>query len=230
MQMGKLVRVRSGHWSKTDDDVWTFNQDPSEMEQFIIASSNEEFESLKNLVREELCIAPQTPVVLSYQLPLQMLMPSESTSAPTRLLSSGDVEVMMSVHEWTNEVQIYATSGAANVAKFQFLFREPFTVGDTTYLSGGITEKAHLERIYDMMGRDEICCSARMLTEILTEDKLVLLYRFSLEMEKARQMFEQTTTAVVNLDRDDVQMDEIERELCSKGKKKPPDFWLFRLP
>lgn len=80
-----------------------------------------------------------------------------------------------------------------------------------------------------MMGRDEICCSARMLTEILTEDKLVLLYRFSLEMEKARQMFEQTTTAVVNLDRDDVQMDEIERELCSKGKK-PPDFWLFRLP
>lgn len=71
-----------------------------------------------------------------------------------------------------------------------------------------------------MMGEDEIRCSGRILTEIFTEDKLVLIYRFSLEIEKARQMFEQTRRGVVNLDGDDVQMDEIERELCTEGKNK----------
>ena len=54
---------------------------------------------------------------------------------------------MMSVQEWTNDVQLCVTFGAANVAKYQFLCREPFTIDGTTFFSDGVTEEEHIAAI-----------------------------------------------------------------------------------
>lgn len=92
-------------------------------------------------------IAPQTPIVLTYLLPPTMLQPHGSTSAKTNDLTSENVEMMMSIQEWTNEVQLCVTYEALNIAKYRFMCRAPFTIGDTTYLDDGIIEEQNLAAI-----------------------------------------------------------------------------------
>ena len=100
-----------------------------------------------SLVREELGIGEDTPMVLSYHLPPNMLLPYGSTSPPTNVLTPEEVELLLSVQEWTKEVELCVTFGAANVAKYQFLCREPFTIGDTTFLTERIIEEDHAAAI-----------------------------------------------------------------------------------
>lgn len=121
--------------------------DRDDMELFILAKDNEEIQSLRRLVWEELCIAPTTPMLLTYKLPPCMIDPVGSKSKPTNVETSFDVEVMMSVDEWTNDVQLCVTHGALEVAKYQFLCRSLFTIGSRTYLSEGTTEEEHVEII-----------------------------------------------------------------------------------
>ncbi|XP_013705041.1 uncharacterized protein LOC106408901 [Brassica napus] len=142
-----------------------------------------------SLVREEIGIGEHTPVVLSYQLPPNILLPYGSKSAPTNVLTGEDVELMMSVQEWTNDVQLCVTFGATNVAKYQFLCKEPFTIDGTTFFSDGVTEEEHIAAILDMAGDDEIDVSGPGHGEIFSEKNLVLVYRLALEIEKARSMF-----------------------------------------
>ncbi|KAH0856841.1 LOW QUALITY PROTEIN: hypothetical protein HID58_085102 [Brassica napus] len=151
--------------------------------------TNEEIQSLMSLVREEIGIGEHTPVVLSYQLPPNILLPYGSKSAPTNVLTGEDVELMMSVQEWTNDVQLCVTFGATNVAKYQFLCKEPFTIDGTTFFSDGVTEEEHIAAILDMAGDDEIDVSGPGHGEIFSEKNLVLVYRLALEIEKARSMF-----------------------------------------
>lgn len=146
--MGQLVCVRSGNWRKTDEGIWTFDGDPSDIQHYIVATNNEDIQCLSSLIREELGIPAESPMVLTYQLPQRMVEEDLSTSPPNNITTSVDVEVMMSVQEWTNEVQICVTYGALNVAKYQFLCRTPFTIGDTTYLADGVTEEQHIATIY----------------------------------------------------------------------------------
>ncbi|KAL0862433.1 hypothetical protein Bca101_022618 [Brassica carinata] len=145
------------------------------------------------LVRAEIGIGEHTPMVLSYQLPPNLLLPYGSTSAPTNVQTAEDVEMVMSVQEWTNEVKLCVTFGASNVAKYQFLCREPFTLGETTFLSDGITEEEHLAAIIDMVGDDDFDVTGLGNGDTFSEKNLVLLYRFSLEIEKARSMFGRNT-------------------------------------
>lgn len=147
LQMVQIIRIITGQWTKSADGVWRFNDNPFEVEQYILAKTNQEFQSLISLVREEIGIGEKTPMVVSYQLPPNLLLPYGSTSAPTNLLTAEDVELVMSVQEWTKEVQLCVTFGAANVAKYNFLYREPFTIDGITFLSDGITEEEHLAAI-----------------------------------------------------------------------------------
>ena len=76
-----------------------------------------------------------------------MFQDDSSAHAPITLLTSEDIEIMMSVKEWKNEVVTCVTYGAVNIAKYQFLCRTPFTIGDTTYLGDGISEEEHCSMI-----------------------------------------------------------------------------------
>lgn len=98
-------------------------------------------------MREELCIAATTPMLLTYKLPPCMIDLEGSQSKPTNVETSLEVEVMMSVDEWTKDVQLCVTQGALEVAKYQFLCRSPFTIGSRTFLLEGTSEEQHLEMI-----------------------------------------------------------------------------------
>lgn len=145
--MGQLLRVIGGQWTKSSDGDWRFDGDPSDEEHYILTNTNHEVSTLMSLVREEMEIGQETPMVLSYLLPSVMLLPDGSTSAPTNILDSEDVELMLSVQEWTKEVELCVTYGPANVARFQFLCREPFTIGEKSFLSAGTTEEEHVAAI-----------------------------------------------------------------------------------
>nr|VDD31522.1 unnamed protein product [Brassica oleracea] len=114
-----------------------------------------------------------------------------SAHAPITLLTSEDIEIMMSVKEWKNEVVTCVTYGAVNIAKYQFLCRTPFTIGDTTYLGDGISEEEHCSMInLAMVEDDEFTCVGSVLKQLFSEEKLILVYRFSFEIEKARKNFD----------------------------------------
>ncbi|CAF1919164.1 unnamed protein product [Brassica napus] len=199
--MGQLVRIPSGKWNKSTAGGWQFEGDPSEVEQYIVACTNENIESFTGLISEELIIGPECPIALTYQLPDTMLQGIASNSLPANIITSEDVEVVMSVQEWTNGVQLCITYGSLNVARYEFLCRTPFRVGDTTYLDGRVSEEDHVAMITyvpknrrlnfidfstGVVGDDVIRCSETLLKHLFSEEKLVLLYRLSFEVEKAR--------------------------------------------
>ncbi|KAL0701784.1 hypothetical protein Bca4012_057906 [Brassica carinata] len=187
--MGQLFRVFGGQWTKSPDGVWRFDADPANDEQYILTKTNEQLPALRSLVREEMGIRDQTPMVLSYHLPDNLQIPFGCTSAPTNVVTGEDVELLFSVQGWSKEVELYVTYGALNVAKYQFLCREPFKMFGRTFLGDGITEEEHLASIIDFVGDDVFDFSNPGLPEIFNEKNLVLVYRFSLEMRKARSLF-----------------------------------------
>ncbi|KAL0898723.1 hypothetical protein Bca101_082684 [Brassica carinata] len=95
--------------------------------------------------------------------------------------------MMMSVHEWTTEVTLCVTYGAEAVARYGFLCRATSKIGQRTYLGEGVTEEQHLASINGLFGRREMVCSDSVMREIFNDEEMVLLYRFSFEMEKARR-------------------------------------------
>lgn len=76
-----------------------------------------------------------------------MLAPGGETSPPQTLLSSGDVEVMMSIREWDGYQVVCVLSGHERVAKYGFLRRSLFNIGNIVFLSDGVTEEAHMALI-----------------------------------------------------------------------------------
>ncbi|XP_048596805.1 uncharacterized protein LOC106422293 [Brassica napus] len=192
--MGQLVNIRAGRWNKTDEGRWKFEEDNSEVYHYIVARTNEGFEEFTKLVRQQLRIEDLCPLLVTYQLPGCMVQDDPSAHAPITLLTSEDIEIMMSVKEWKNEVVTCVTYGALNIAKYQFLCRSPFTIGDTTYLADGITEEVHCRMINSMVEDDEFTCAGSVLKQLFSEEKLILVYRFSFEIEEARKFFDRFPT------------------------------------
>lgn len=218
LQMGQIVRLLCGQWTKNDEREWIFTGDPNEVEHFIVANTNEKFESFLGVVRQELQLPPTKPLILTYRLPESMMEGRTIREPPHTILKNEDVELLMSIQEWKNDMFVCVTSGPLGVAKFQFLCRTPFTIGDTTYLGDGISDEDHLAAIngkyfnppninnrnqvyrrgymsliksfhlLDKLDEEEFICNGRVLRELFSEEKLLLLYRFSFEIEKAKQM------------------------------------------
>ncbi|KAF3495250.1 hypothetical protein DY000_02052799 [Brassica cretica] len=165
-------------------------------------------------------IAPQTPIVLTYLLPPTMLQPHGSTSAKTNDLTSENVEMMMSIQEWTNEVQLCVTYEALNIAKYRFMCRAPFTIGDTTYLDDGIIEEQNLAAINGesskpsgkmekiAVGDAEINCSGHVLREIFSE-------------EKARSSFDLNVKPAAEVGGKDVHMNGGEAGVGNEARNEP---------
>ncbi|KAG2294282.1 hypothetical protein Bca52824_040951 [Brassica carinata] len=109
------------------------------------------------------------------------------------------------LRRWDNCV----ISGALRVAKFQFMCRTPFQIGDTIYLGDGVTEEQHLAMINDEVDDDELKCSGRVLKEIFSEEKLVLVYRYSFEIEKAKSIIDLNVRPPVDAQRNDVSVGDI---------------------
>ncbi|CAN7104525.1 unnamed protein product [Brassica rapa subsp. narinosa] len=194
--MGQLVHIRSGRWEKIGDGSWKFEPDSVERGHYIVARTNETIESFTTLVRDELCIGLLTPLLLTYRLPGSMSHGDPAREAPIDLLTSEDIELMMSVKEWNNDVQICVTYGALNVAKYQFFCRTSFKIGENTYLEPGVTEAEHCSIIkaVDMVEEDEITCAGSVLKQLFSEEKLILVYRFSFEIDYARKYFDRSST------------------------------------
>lgn len=108
---------------------------------------NENIDSLKEQLRDVFNVGPQTPMLLTFQLPLWMLEPEGETLPPQNIFTTADVETMMSVHEWNTEPRICLIYGAEEVATYQFRCRAPFTIGRFTFLGEGMTEEEHLAMI-----------------------------------------------------------------------------------
>ncbi|KAF8080107.1 hypothetical protein N665_0974s0003 [Sinapis alba] len=186
VKIGQLVRLLCGQWTINDDGEWIFLGDPTEVEHFIVASTSNNLHTFFANVRAELLLPTTKPLLLTYRLPDSMMETQTLKEAPQKIINDEDVECLMSIQEWRTEVSVSVTYGAVGFAKFDFLSRSSFTIGDTTYLAEGITEKQHLAAINEEVVEEQIKCNGKVLREIVSEEKLVLLYRLSFEIEKAK--------------------------------------------
>ncbi|KAL0743246.1 hypothetical protein Bca4012_084759 [Brassica carinata] len=152
------------------------------MDMEIWSRENESIEDFTGLVREAYNIPTKTLLMLTYKLPQWMLASGGEESPPQTLLSSGDVEVMMSIREWDGYQIVCVLCGAKRVAKYGFLRRSPFNIGNMTFLGDGITEEEHMSAIKGIMFE----CSLGVLLELFAEEQMVIVHRFSLEIAKAR--------------------------------------------
>lgn len=136
-----------GLWSKSAAGVWTFEEDSGFRGDTIMITGTDSFEGLVEMIRIRLCLGILTPVALTYQLPEWMRLPEASRTPPINLTCDKDVEILASVREYMTEPVVYVTSGPEPVAKYQFLCRYPFTIGEKTYLEEGVTEEQHRQAI-----------------------------------------------------------------------------------
>ncbi|KAL0718049.1 hypothetical protein Bca4012_067371 [Brassica carinata] len=186
--MGRLVRVFKGQWSKNQQGIWKFEEDEFIGGRDILVGMTEPIQSLINMVRGVFYISPMTPLILTFQLPPWMIAPDGEVIPPQNIVSNADIEVMMNVHKWNVEPKLCIMYGAESVARYHFICRSPFTLGDRTFLGEGITEEEHLASIKAIMGGVCFRCTMRMLSQIYNEDKAVELYRFAMEIDKAQNV------------------------------------------
>ncbi|XP_013701043.1 uncharacterized protein LOC106404957 [Brassica napus] len=132
-----------------------------------------------------------------------MLEPDGETCPPHNIVANPDIDMLMSVHEWNTEPQICVIFGAEDVARYQFLCRAPFKIGNRTFLGEGITEEQHISAVNDMAHGQELVCSDEVLKEIFSEAEMVSLYRFSFEIERARNRLD------LNVGADDITGDHV---------------------
>ncbi|KAL0716909.1 hypothetical protein Bca4012_066231 [Brassica carinata] len=103
----------------------------------------------------------------------------------------------MGAHQWNSEPKLCVTIGAEEVARYHFIRRTTFTIGDRTFLAEGVTEEQHMATINEIIGDEEIRCSKRVLEELFNEEKMVIIFRFAMEIEKAKNSLD------LNVDVDD---------------------------
>lgn len=76
-----------------------------------------------------------------------MLQPEERRTPPITLATDNDLETMLCVTDYMTPPVMYVTSGPELVAKYQFLCRSPFKVGERNFLEEGVTEEQHEQAI-----------------------------------------------------------------------------------
>ncbi|KAG2265303.1 hypothetical protein Bca52824_072382 [Brassica carinata] len=81
-----------------------------------------------------------------------------------------------------SEAVLYVTSGPELVAKYEFLRRSPFIIGDTTYLEEGVSEAQHRQAILDLVGGHPIVCSKHIL-EIMFNEPQLIVFHVALDIE-----------------------------------------------
>ncbi|KAG2329947.1 hypothetical protein Bca52824_001127 [Brassica carinata] len=132
--MGRLVRVVKGQWFKSKQGVWRFECDRLATVQEILVGFNEPVQTLLALIRGVFYIRMVTPTVVTFQLPAWVVGTNGETFQPLNIVSDSDVELLMSVHDWSSEPTLFVVSGSEDVAKYQFTCQTPFAVGGVNFL------------------------------------------------------------------------------------------------
>ncbi|KAJ4873743.1 Uncharacterized protein Rs2_44542 [Raphanus sativus] len=166
--MARLVVISKGEWSKSQQGVWRFEEDATVMSHSILVRRNEEYASIDLKVRGLFNLGRQSPLVVTFQLPQWMLEPDGETCPPHTMRTNADVDMLLSVHEWNTEPKL-----------------SPFDIGRFSFLQEGVTEEQHLAMINDIMSRGRLTCSEEVINEFNDPEKLMLMHRFSLEVDKA---------------------------------------------
>ncbi|CAN7050710.1 unnamed protein product [Brassica rapa subsp. trilocularis] len=189
--MGTFVRIVHGVWEKTLTGEWRFDENPALEGETVLIKPEDSYEGLVEMIRIRLTLGVLTPVALTYQLPDWMLLPEGSRTPPITLSADKDVETMLSVREYMTEPVMYVTSGPELVAKYQFLCRTPFKIGENSFLGEGVTEEQHHHAIKGIK---------TMLEMLFNEPQLLIVYRVSLKIEmvyapsnEAREKFPRLT-------------------------------------
>ncbi|KAF3566836.1 hypothetical protein DY000_02015229 [Brassica cretica] len=210
--MMRLVRLVKDQWSKSQKEVWRFNRDETVFSEEIILGDNATMHELTDLVRGVFNLTTATPLLITFQLPQWMVEPEGETGPPHNIVAKPDLEMVMSVHEWNTEPQLCVIFGAEDVAKYEFISRTPFKIGNRSFLGEGKTEEQHMSDINEMVGGQELLRSDQVLEEIFSEAELVSLYRFSFEIERARNRLDLKIGAA-NTTGDDVVPQQIQQNL-----------------
>lgn len=141
------MRLVRGVWEKTATGEWRFDEQPSEENETVLINPDDPFDGLVEMIRIRLGLGILTPVALTFQLPEWMLLPEGATTPPVTLITTTDVETMLTVRDCMAEPVMYVTSGPELVARYKFLCRTPFKIGQRSFLDEGITEEDHREAI-----------------------------------------------------------------------------------
>lgn len=131
------LRLFHGAWRRSEDGHWTFQRKPSDLGYTIFVKRSETFEDLEALIRERYNLNRDTPLVLSYHPPDWMLEPEGTRTPPTTLTTTAQVATMMQIRSWFAELTLCVSTGAEDVAYYQFLNNTTFTVGDATFVFKG---------------------------------------------------------------------------------------------
>ncbi|CAH8357180.1 unnamed protein product [Eruca vesicaria subsp. sativa] len=171
--MARLLIMSKGEWSKSQHGVWRFKDDLAVMAQSILVRRSEEYPSLELKVHSIYNLGRQVPLVVTFQLPQRMV--------------ETDVEtVPLKPFGQTGTLTCYSAS--------------PFTIGRRTYLGECVTEEQHLAMINAIMTEGRITCREEVIREFNDPEKLMLMYRFSMEVEKARKSLDLNVDVQINHD------------------------------
>ncbi|KAL0742559.1 hypothetical protein Bca4012_084072 [Brassica carinata] len=167
------VRLFHGAWKRGEDGHWTFHRRPSDLGYTVLVKRNEKMEDLESIIRAHYNLNAEIPLALAYHPPMWLLEPEGTRRPPTTITSTETVEAMMGIRSWFAELFLCVSSGAEDVAYYQFLCETTFSIGGATFVFSGINEK-------------ELVASQEVLEEIFNEEERLAIYRAHYEIEKAK--------------------------------------------
>lgn len=130
-------RLFHGAWNRNEDGHWIFQRKPSDLRYTVLVKPDETFEDLETIIRDRYRLTAATPLSLAYHPPEWFLEPEGTRTPPTTLTTNEAVQEMMELRTWFTELKLCVTSGAEEVANYQFLTNTTFSIGGATFVFSG---------------------------------------------------------------------------------------------
>lgn len=131
------VRLYHGAWNRNDDGHWIFQRKPSDLGYTVLVKPTETLEDLERIIRDRYRLNAATPLSMAYHPPEWILEPEGTRTPPTTLCSTAAVEEMMGLRSWYAELTVCVTSGAEEVAHYQFLTNTNVSIGGANFVFTG---------------------------------------------------------------------------------------------
>lgn len=128
------VRLFYGAWRRNEDGHWTFQRKPSDLGYTVLVKPTETLEDLEIIIRDHYRLPRDTPLSMAYHPPEWLLEPEGTRRPPTTLTTTEAVQEMMELRTWFTELKLCVTSGAEEVANYQFLTNTTFSIGGAMFV------------------------------------------------------------------------------------------------
>lgn len=125
------IRLFHGAWTRNVEGHWIFQRKPSDLGYTVLVKPTQTLGELEIIVRDRYRLNDDTSLSMAYHPPQWMLGAEGTRSPPTTLTSTDDVAEMMGIRSSFPELKLCVTSGAEQVAHYQFLMNTPFSIGDS---------------------------------------------------------------------------------------------------